>query len=177
MSQFTDQLLRISPRCKLLFSKKKKELMILGPYGFYRYPLLSSFRYFPKSKKFYLLPNPVLLPSIRVTSFVLLSLAFLGVCLGYRQQLQLVGIGYQVQIDDKKLIFKLGYSHQILIEVPFSISVKCLKSRMILLKSANLQKLKNFSAILRSLKLPNAYKEKGIYYLGETIQLKQGKKT
>lgn len=177
MASISNQVVRLSPRCSIFFLKEKKELKLIGPHGTYNYPLLTTFRYFPKSKKLYLLPNKNILPSLQITSFVLLSLAQLGVCLGYRQQLNLVGIGYQVVVNEKQLTFKLGYSHQILIDVPSSILINCLKSRTILLKSSNLQKLRNFSALLRSLKLPNPYKEKGIYYLGERLRLKQGKKT
>jgi len=71
----------------------------------------------------------------------------------------------------------LGFSHQVNVEVPSCVTVSCPKPRILLLKGISLQKINNFSAVLRRLKLPSAYKEKGIYYLGETFSLKQGKKT
>jgi len=112
---------------------------------------------------------------------ILLTQAALGVLLGYRRQLNVVGIGYQVAVEKKDvstyLVFKLGFSHQVNIEVPSYISVSCPKPRILLIKGINLQKLNNFAAVLRRLKLPSPYKEKGIYYSGEKLSLKQGKKT
>lgn len=177
------QYLRQSKDLKLSLLCTQKLLALEGPKGSITYPLYAEFDYSKNEKK---LSFTQAFSQERKKAFfqmyqLLLTQSALGVLLGYRKQLNLVGIGYQVSVEKKEnstcLIFKLGFSHQVNIQVPAYISVICPKPRSLLLKAINLQKLTNFSAVLRRLKLPSVYKEKGIYYLGETVRLKQGKKT
>lgn len=183
MSVATKQILRQSNDLKLILYSRQKLLSIGGPQGFIAYPLYGKFAYSADDKTFWL-DSPF--STIRKKAFlqmyqILLTQAALGVLLGYRKQLNIVGIGYQVQVEKKArqeiLVFNLGFSHQIKIEIPTYVSITCPKPRILLLKGINLQRLNNFAAVLRRLKLPSPYKEKGIYYLGETVSLKQGKKT
>lgn len=177
------QYLRQSKDLKLSLYCNQKLLAIEGPKGLITYPLYSELDYSKTEKKLYI--AKAFSTHKRKAFFqmyqLLLTQAALGVLLGYRRQLNIVGIGYQVSIEKKGftnyLIFKLGFSHQVNVEVPDYVSVSCPKPRILLLKGISLQKINNFSAVLRRLKLPSAYKEKGIYYLGETFSLKQGKKT
>ncbi|AGI48872.1 50S ribosomal protein L6 (mitochondrion) [Nannochloropsis oceanica] len=177
------QYLRRSKDLKLNLLCQQKLLSIEGPQGLITYPLYAEFEYSKIEKKLFLTQT---FNDERKKAFfqmyqILLTQSALGVLLGYRRQLNIVGIGYQVSIEEKKssnfLIFRLGFSHQVNVEVPNYVSVFCPKPRVLLLKGINLQKLHNFAAVLRRLKLPSAYKEKGIYYLDETVSLKQGKKT
>lgn len=175
--------LRQSKNLKLYLWCDQKVLFVEGPKGSIIYPLYTEFEYSRLDKKLYLIRS---LSYEKKKAFfnmyqILLAQSALGVLLGYRRQLNIIGIGYQVSIENFSssnfLIFKLGFSHQIRIKLPNYIQLSIPKPRILLLKGINLQKLHNFSAILRRLKLPSAYKEKGIYYLGEKVFLKQGKKT
>lgn len=177
MTTFSKQSLRQSANLKIKLLPAYNHLLLKGPLGSYSYPLTVSLKYSKVERKIWFLKTPRMSKAMLGTARVLLAQAMLGVLIGYRQQLNIVGIGYQVSLQGKTLTFKLGFSHNITIYVPESIVVDCLKSRTILLKSVNYQKLRSFSALLRSLKFPNPYKEKGIYYLGESLVLKQGKKT
>lgn len=183
MSSVKNQYLRQSKELKLNFLCRQQLLKLEGPKGAVVYPLYGEMFYCKNEKKLWF---DISLETKRSKAFfhmyqVLLTQAALGVLLGYRRQLNIVGIGYQVSIEKKAtksfLIFKLGFSHQVSIEVPSYLSVKCPKPRILLIQGINLQKLNNFASVLRGLKLPSAYKEKGIYYLGEKPVLKQGKKT
>lgn len=177
MAPLFKQPLRQSSYLKVSLSATRNRLFVRGPLGSYDYPIFFGLKYSKKEQKIWLLDSVRLLPSVLGTARVLLAQAMVGVLIGYRRQMNIVGIGYQVNLSDRTLIFKLGFSHTISIQLPDSITATCLKSRTLLLKSVNHQKLQNFSALLRSLKFPNSYKEKGIYYLGEPVILKQGKKT
>lgn len=177
MTTFSNQPLRQSSNLKVFLLKPKNQLLLQGPLGSYHYPVFFDLKFSKEERKLWLLKTSKSNSSALGTAHVLLAQAMLGVLIGYRQQMNIVGIGYQVNLNERTLVFKLGFSHTISILIPDSISVTCLKSRSLLLKSMNYQKLQNFSALLRSLKFPNPYKEKGIYYLGEPVLLKQGKKT
>lgn len=183
MASLQSQYLRQPKDLKLSLLCKQQLLSFEGPKGSIVCPLYGELVYSKSEKKLWLKSS---LNTNKKKAFlkmyqVLLTQAALGVLLGYRRQLNIVGIGYQVTVEKKDvstyLVFKLGFSHQIHIEVPSYVCVHCPKPRILLIQGINLQKLNNFAAVLRRLKLPSPYKEKGIYYFGEKLSLKQGKKT
>jgi len=97
-----------------------------------------------------------------------------------RKKLILFGIGfrswsYKINNSSSHLIFKIGFSRDISIEVPKSIVAISLKPTLILLKSVHKSKLSQFVSFLRSLKKPDAYKGKGVQYINEVVKLKLGK--
>ena len=183
MSTIRKQFLRQSKELNLKILGDRKTLVMEGPQGTFYYPLTKDFSFSKTSKKLWLtgLALPVKKKAFFGLSQVLLAQACLGVLLGYRKQLNILGIGYQVAVELKNdltfLSFKLGLSHALFIEVPPYLHVSCPKPRILLIKGINLQKVNNFASLIRSLKFPNSYKEKGIYYSGEILKLKQGKKT
>lgn len=99
-----------------------------------------------------------------------------GVVFGYTIELRLKGIGYRVREEDKRLIFSLGYSHFVALNIPEGVSVSFNK-KSFYLKSANLGVLQNFATSIRSYRFPDSYKASGILYGGETPLCKEGKKT
>ncbi|PRZ02216.1 50S ribosomal protein L6 [Marinilabilia salmonicolor] len=102
-----------------------------------------------------------------------------GVSEGYKQQLELVGVGYRAQNTGQILELSLGYSHPIHIELPKEVSVEAKTDRksnpLITLESADKQLLGQVCAKLRSLRKPEPYKGKGVRFLGEQIRRKAGK--
>lgn len=183
MSSSKNQYLRQPEDLKVTLLSDQQLLKLEGEKGSVVYPLYGEIIYSKASRKLWLQSKSTTKRSKAFFKMyqVLLAQAALGVLVGYRRQLNIVGIGYQVSVEKKKasdsLVFKLGFSHQVNIEVPSYLSVSCPKPRILLIQGISLQKVNNFAAVLRSLKLPSAYKEKGIYYLGEKPVLKQGKKT
>lgn len=102
-----------------------------------------------------------------------------GVSEGYKQQMELVGVGYRAQNTGQILELSLGYSHPIHIELPKEVSVEAKTDRksnpLITLESADKQLLGHVCAKLRSLRKPEPYKGKGVRFLGEQVRRKAGK--
>lgn len=103
----------------------------------------------------------------------------IGVSEGFKQQLELVGVGYRAQNSGQVLELSVGYSHQIFIELPKEVKVEAKTDRksnpLITLESADKQLLGQVCAKLRSLRKPEPYKGKGVRFLGEQIRRKAGK--
>ena len=75
------------------------------------------------------------------------------------------------------LVLRLGFSHLVKVNIPDFLFVNCPKPKTVVIKGINLQKVNSFAALLKDLKQPNPYKEKGIYFKDESLKLKPGKKT
>ena len=99
-----------------------------------------------------------------------------GVIFGYTIELSLKGIGYRVRKEGKKLVFSLGYSKLIKLDIPNDVSVTFNKQNFCFF-SPNLEILQNFATSIRRYRLPDSYKGSGILYDGEIILCKEGKKT
>ena len=103
-----------------------------------------------------------------------------GVSKGFTKQLELVGVGYRASIDGQILDLSLGYSHNILFELPPEVKGEVKQERrqnaFITLTSFDKQLLGQVAAKIRSLRKPEPYKGKGIRYVGEYIRRKEGKK-
>lgn len=183
MTNKFQQLLRQTNGLELRFLPQKKLLVLKGPCGILCYKIQSKLNYLGNKKNFWITPKKFTSTDKELFRLnqVLLTQICLGVTLGYRCQLNLAGIGYQVFLEKKDdfvfIVLKLGYSHQLKVLIPNDLKVNCPKPRVILITGTSLQKVNNFASLLRSFKLPNPYKEKGIYYKGEVLKLKQGKKT
>ncbi len=102
-----------------------------------------------------------------------------GVSEGYKKVLQLVGVGYRVSNTGNLLELSLGYSHQILFELPKEIKVETKSERnqdpLIMLESCDKQLLGLVCAKIRSFRKPEPYKGKGIRFQGEVVRRKSGK--
>ena len=107
----------------------------------------------------------------------LLNNLIIGVSKGYRQKLKLVGVGFKVSIVDKALKLKIGYSHEVLYQIPedVKILVSSIKGSLILIKGKEKQRVSQIASEIRALRIPDAYKGKGIQYFNEILKLKKGK--
>jgi large subunit ribosomal protein L6 len=99
----------------------------------------------------------------------------IGVSEQFKITLNLKGIGYRASVQGQDLILNLGYSHPVKISIPLNISVDILQNTIINLKSCDKEKLGLFASQIRSWRLPEPYKGKGIIYEGEIIKRKAGK--
>lgn len=99
-----------------------------------------------------------------------------GVNTPYKKTLAVEGIGFKADLKGDKLVFSLGFSHQITVPVPAGLKVTADKN-LIGISGVDKEKVGQFAAYIRSLKKPEPYKGKGIMYQGEVIRRKQGKKT
>ena len=99
-----------------------------------------------------------------------------GVSEGFTKNLTIHGVGYRAQMQGKKLILALGYSHAVEMEVPESISASVENNTLIKLTSHDKEALGQFASEVRSKRPPEPYKGKGVRYENEQILRKEGKK-
>ena len=99
-----------------------------------------------------------------------------GVRYGFRKRLLLNGIGYKAFIVNDHLILRVGYSHKIERVIPTTLKVTIENSIIIEIFGIDKQIVSQFAASVISLKPPDSYKGKGIYYDGVSIKLKEVKK-
>ena len=107
----------------------------------------------------------------------LVSNAIEGVTKGWSKDLDIVGIGYRVELKGKNtVVFTLGYSHPIEFVLPTGISVAIdPKQTRITVSGIDRQKVGQVAADMRSLRKPDPYKNKGVRYANEKLKKKVGK--
>jgi large subunit ribosomal protein L6 len=98
-----------------------------------------------------------------------------GVTQGFEKRLEIIGIGFRADLQDKALKLALGFSHPVLYPIPEGIKIEVEKQTLITVKGVDKQQVGIVAAQLRSIKPPEPYKGKGIRYLGERIRKKVGK--
>lgn len=98
-----------------------------------------------------------------------------GVSTGFQRGLEVIGVGYRVELKKNFLMFNLGYSHPIWYELPEGLTAEVDKNNNITLKGSNKETLGQAAATIRSFRPPEPYKGKGIRYAGEVIKTKVGK--
>lgn len=102
-----------------------------------------------------------------------------GVTEGYKKNLELVGVGYKASNQGNLLDLSLGFSHNIIFEVPKELKVATAQEKgqnpMISLEGIDKQLLGQVAAKIRGLRKPEPYKGKGVKYVGEYIRRKAGK--
>ena len=102
-----------------------------------------------------------------------------GVSEGYKKELELVGVGYRAEAKGQNLEMSLGFSHEVLIELPSEVKVETKTERranpIITLTCIDKQLMGHVVAKIRSLRPPEPYKGKGIKFVGEQLRRKAGK--
>lgn len=102
-----------------------------------------------------------------------------GVTNGYKKELELVGVGYKAANQGNILDLALGYSHNIIFEIPKELKVVTSQEKgdnpRIVLEGIDKQLLGQVAAKIRGLRKPEPYKGKGVKYKGEYIRRKAGK--
>ena len=102
-----------------------------------------------------------------------------GVSHGYKKELELVGVGYRAEAKGQNLELSLGYSHDIILQLPNEVKVETKTERrsnpVITLTCIDKQLIGHVAAKIRSLRPPEPYKGKGIKFVGEQLRRKAGK--
>lgn len=98
-----------------------------------------------------------------------------GVTEGYQKKLELVGVGYRAQLQGKKLVLNLGFSHPVEIEAKEGIEFQLDGANKITVKGIDKELVGAVAADIRSWRKPEPYKGKGIKYENEAIRRKEGK--
>jgi len=99
-----------------------------------------------------------------------------GTSAGYQRVLDISGVGYRAQVQGKKIVFTLGYSHPVEFQLPEGITAEVDKKQtQITLQGIDKQAMGQVAANIRGLRAPDSYKGKGVRYANEFIKLKVGK--
>src|ERR1700720_709633 len=98
-----------------------------------------------------------------------------GVTLGFKKDLDIVGVGYRAELKGKIVAFALGKSHPIEFPVPEGIQITVDKQTHIVVSGADKGKVGQVAADMRALRPPDPYKQKGIRITGERLKKKAGK--
>lgn len=99
-----------------------------------------------------------------------------GVKEGFSVTLELQGVGYRASVQNGVLAMTLGFSHEIRIAIPKSLTVTCPSQTEITISGADKQMVGQFAAEARELRKPEPYKGKGVRRKGEYVRRKEGKK-
>ena len=98
-----------------------------------------------------------------------------GVSEGFEKALELIGVGYRAQLQGKKLVLNVGYSHPVEFETPEGITIEVPSNTQIVVKGSNKEVVGELAANIRGVRPPEPYKGKGIRYVGEYVRRKEGK--
>lgn len=99
-----------------------------------------------------------------------------GVTKGFEKKLQIEGIGYKGEVKGKEMVFALGFSHPVNVTIPEGLTATIEKG-IITVSGIDKEAVGAFAAKIRDYKKPEPYKGKGIRYVGEHVEIKQGKKS
>ncbi|MBP9829725.1 MAG: 50S ribosomal protein L6 [Proteobacteria bacterium] len=99
-----------------------------------------------------------------------------GLDKGFTLNVTLVGVGYRAAVAGSKLTLQLGFSHDIVYDIPAGIEIKCEKPTMIAITGFDKQLVGSVGAHLREYRKPEPYKGKGVLRETEFIIRKEGKK-
>lgn len=106
----------------------------------------------------------------------LIKNALSGVNKEFEKKLIIEGVGFKANVQGDKIVLNVGFSHPVELKIPEDIKVQ-VEKELITVKGINKQKVGQFAAFIRSQKVPEPYKGKGIRYGNEVIRRKEGKKT
>jgi len=100
-----------------------------------------------------------------------------GVSVGFRKDLEIIGVGYRCEQKGSGITLFLGYSHPVEFTPPKTITVKVEGQNKIVVEGADKQEVGQVASVIRGFRAPEPYKGKGVKYTDETIRRKAGKKS
>lgn len=109
-------------------------------------------------------------------SRTMISNIFVGVKDGFEKKIEISGVGYRAAMQGKNLQLSLGFSHEVVYDVPAGITVAVPKPTEIVVTGIDKQQVGQVAAEIREYRGPEPYKGKGVKYAGEKIVRKEGKK-
>jgi len=173
----------------ILYCDKKKMITIIGPLNVKSLKLKLKLRILEAEKtiivtsdSFLNLPNnkKKKIKTLQGTTVALIKQLLIETSSTLYKKLKMVGVGYRAfdieNFNKKLLMFKLGYSHPIYFKIPKNTTIFCLKLTKLFISGNSYQDITQTASLIRSYKLPEPYKGKGILYGDEKIRLKEGKK-
>lgn len=181
--------IKIPTDIKVIYNEKKETLTLKGP--LVQRSIKLKLKVFVDTKKELISVSPVTFSSIsnkerrniktlKNTMVALIKHMIIETSILVYKKLKINGVGYRASFtesfDDKLLSLKLGYSHFVYFKVPKNLTVTCPTRTKLCIFGNSYQDVSHISALIRSNKLPEPYKGKGVLYEDETVILKEGKK-
>ncbi|AHN23727.1 50S ribosomal protein L6 [Lysinibacillus sphaericus] len=109
------------------------------------------------------------------TTRALLANMVTGVSAGFEKSLELIGVGYRAQLQGKKLVLNVGYSHPVEFTPEDGLEVEVPTNTKIIVKGISKERVGALASNIRDVRPPEPYKGKGIRYEGEYVRRKEGK--
>ena len=113
--------------------------------------------------------------TIHGTTRAILANMVEGVSTGFKKELELIGVGYRAQMQGKKLVLSVGYSHPVEFEEIDGITLGVEGNTKVSIEGINKEVVGQYAAKVRAVRPPEPYKGKGIRYVGEYVRRKEGK--
>jgi large subunit ribosomal protein L6 len=150
---------------------------VQGPKGTLRQPLPPHVSFALEEQKLIARPerNDHELSKFHGLARSLVANAVTGVTLGFKKELDIVGVGYRAEVKGRVVQFALGYSHPILFDIPAGIDITIDKQTHIVVTGIDRQLVGQVAANIRSMRKPDPYQQKGVRYTGEQLKKKAGK--
>ncbi len=154
------------------------QLQVKGPKGTLTMPMFDSIDYAIDGGQIAVKPKD---DSRQARAFwgmsrTMASNLVVGVTEGFTKTLLITGVGYRAALAGKQLKLQLGYSHDVMYDIPEGITIKTPDVTTVEISGADKQKVGQVAAEIRRWRKPEPYKGKGIKYKGEFIFRKEGKK-
>ena len=109
------------------------------------------------------------------TTRALLANMVTGVSEGFSRALELIGVGYRAQLQGKKLVLNVGYSHPVEFTPEEGLEIEVPSNTKIIVKGISKERVGALASNIRDVRPPEPYKGKGIRYEGEFVRRKEGK--
>jgi large subunit ribosomal protein L6 len=151
------------------------DLQVEGPKGKLTVPIPPGIRLEQKSNTLELIRDNEKLAALHGLTRALAANAVTGVSTGFVRELDIVGTGYRADVKGKVATFTLGYSHPIEFLLPKGVEMKIDKQTHLVLTGSDRQEIGQVAALMRSLRPPDPYKNKGVRYTNEVLRKKAGK--
>jgi len=113
--------------------------------------------------------------TIHGTTRALLANMVTGVSEGFTRSLELVGVGYRAQLQGKKLVLNVGYSHPVEFTPEDGLEIEVPSNTKVIVKGISKERVGALASNIRQVRPPEPYKGKGIRYEGEAVRRKEGK--
>ncbi len=162
-----------------------KELEVKGPKGVLKTPVPEGVNFKMEDGTLVAERSNDDLSALHGLARALANNAVVGVTEGFKRDMDVVGVGYKADVQGKKIVFSLGYSHPIEYPLPEGIDAKAERQATkasvnqyqltLTLSGIDKQLLGQVAAELNRLRKPDAYKGKGVRYADRTYKLKPGK--
>lgn len=183
------QIIKIPNNIKVFWCSKKKMIIFKGPLKQKSLKIHNLITVYCKNQQIELINNiseklsnhsKKKIRSLQKTTASILKQLLIETKAPIYKKLKLIGVGYRVfpveNFENQLLLLRLGYSHPLYFKIPSNTDVFCLKLTQLFIYSHSYKQTTFTASRLRSYKVPEPYKGKGILYDNEKILLKEGKK-